>query len=93
MHYTYVLLSEADGRFYTGATSGLRKRMTLHAAGRVGSTRHRLPLKLIYYEACLSPDDAFRRERFLKTGNGGRYLRHRLAASLAGLRCNKLERH
>jgi putative endonuclease len=52
-----------------------------------------MPLKLIYYEACLSPDDAFRRERFLKTGKGGRYLKHRLASSLSMLRDNKLERH
>jgi putative endonuclease len=93
VHYTYVLLSEADGRFYTGATSDLRERMTLHRAGRVKSTAHRMPLKLIYYEACLSPDDAFRRERFLKTGKGGRYLKHRLASSLSMLRDNKLERH
>ena len=52
-----------------------------------------MPLKLIYCEACLSPDDAFRRERFLKTGNGGRYLKRRLASSISMLRDNKLERH
>ncbi len=32
----------------------------------------------MYYEACLSPDDAYRRERYLKSGRGGRYLRQRL---------------
>jgi len=32
MHYTYVLLSEADRRFYMGTTSDLRK--------RVGPARH-----------------------------------------------------
>ena len=37
--------------------------------------------------------DAFRRERFLKTGKGKRFLRNRLAEFLAGLRDNKLERH
>ena len=93
MHYTYVMLSEADGRFYTGATGDLRKRVALHAAGRVRSTAGRRPLRLLYYEACLSPDDAYRRERFPKTGKGGRYLRNRLTASLAELRRNKLERH
>ena len=93
MHDTYVLLSEADGRFYTGATRDLRSRVALHAAGRVQATTHRRPLRLIYYEAWLSPDDAYRRERFLKTGKGGRYLKNRLAASLASIRQNKLERH
>jgi putative endonuclease len=92
MHYTYVLLSGADGKLYIGATSDLRKRLRLHAAGRVRSTAPRRPLKLLYYEACLSADDAYRRERFLKSGRGGRFLRTRLAFSLANLRGNKLER-
>jgi len=93
MHYTYVLLSEADGRFYTGTSGDLRERLKLHEAGRVRSTTSRRPLKLIYYEACLSPDDAYRRERFLKTGKGGRYLKNRLATSLLKFRGEKLERH
>ena len=93
MHYTYVLLSEADGRFYTGTSGDLRERLKLHEAGRVRSTTSRRPLKLIYYEACLSPDDAYRRERFLKTRKGGRYLKNRLATSLLKLRGEELERH
>lgn len=93
MHYTYVLLSKTDGKFCIGATGDLRKRLRLHASGRVRSTASRRPLTLIYYEACLSTDDAYRRERYLKSGRGGRYLRSRLAASLADIRGNKLERH
>ena len=93
MNYTYVLLSEADDRLYIGATSDLRKRLKLHAAGRVRSTVYRRPLILIYYEAGLSADDAYRRERFLKTGKGGRYLKNRLTSSLSTLRKKKLERH
>lgn len=30
------------------------------------------PLQLIYFEACLNKDDAFRREKYLKTGMGKR---------------------
>ena len=93
MHFTYVLFSEADGKLYTGTTGDLRKRLKLHATGRVRSTAYRRPVKLIYYEACLSADDAYRRERYLKAGRGGRYLRTRLASSLADIRGNKLERH
>jgi hypothetical protein len=40
----------------------------------------------------MHPTDAFRRERFLKTGKGKRFLNGRLAASLSGLRGQKLER-
>ena len=93
MHFTYVLLSEADGKLYTGATADLRQRLRLHTAGRIRSTAHRRPLTLLYFEACPSADDAFRRERYLKSGRGGRYLKARLATSLADIRRNKLERH
>jgi putative endonuclease len=93
MYYTYVLWSVRDAKFYTGATSDLRSRFRLHTDGAVRSTAHRRPLMLVYYEACLSADDAFRRERYLKSGRGGRYLKNRLADSMDEIRNNKLERH
>jgi len=92
MQYTYVLLSERDGRFYTGSSGDLRARVHEHNAGRVHSTAYRRPLKLIYYEACLDVADARRRERFLKTGKGKRYLNNRLEVSLQAIRGTKLER-
>jgi putative endonuclease len=88
MEYTYVLLSERDGRFYTGSTGDLRARFRDHNAGRVHSTAYRRPLKLLYYEACLHHMDAQRRERFLKTGKGKRYLKNRLKESLTIVRSN-----
>jgi putative endonuclease len=92
MHYTYVLLSRRDARFYTGSTSDLQARLRAHLGGRVRSTAYRAPLALVYYEACLELADAQRRERFLKTGKGKRYLRGRLAGFLARVRPNNLER-
>jgi hypothetical protein len=41
----------------------------------------------------MNVNDAYRRERFLKTGKGGRYLKKRLAESLSAIRRDKLERH
>ncbi len=58
MHYTYVLLSNDQGRFYTGYTGDLRKRLREHHRGQVRWTASRQPVQLVYYEACLSPDDA-----------------------------------
>ena len=77
MHYVYVLQSEVDGRFYTGCTGDLRKRFQQHNDGKVPATQQRTPLKLIYYEACLNEQDAFRREKYLKTTYGKRYIRVR----------------
>ncbi len=93
MNYSYVLLSERDGKFYIGSTGDLRERLREHNAGRVRSTAYRRPLRLVYYEACLSAQDARRRERYLKSGRGGRYLRQRLTSWLSETRSNKLERH
>jgi len=36
---------------------------------------------------------AYRRERYLKSGRSGRYLKQRLACTLSSTRDNKLERH
>ena len=93
MYYTYVLYSEKDGRWYTGTTRDLKARYEAHAKGRVWSTESRRPLQLIYYEACRRQEDAFRRERYLKSGRGKRYLRQRLGVEMALLNRNKLERH
>lgn len=78
-YYVYVLLSEKDNLFYTGYTSDLKNRLEQHNAGKVFSTKNRTPLKLIYYEGCLNQQDATRREKYLKSGNGKIYLRNRLA--------------
>ncbi len=93
MKYSYVLLSEKDGEFYIGSTGDLRQRLQEHNKGHVQSTAYRRPLRLVYYEGCLSADDARRREGYLKTGRGGRYLKQRLASWLSEICSNKLERH
>jgi putative endonuclease len=84
MHYVYVLLSDKDFRFYIGCTYDLREHLKLHQAGQVESTKLRLPVTLIYYEACKSERDAFRREKYLKTTYGHRYLRSRLRDYFTG---------
>jgi len=77
-YYVYVLLSEKDNQWYTGYTSDIRARKKLHDEGKVESTKNRRPLKLIYYEGCLNQQDATRREKYLKSGNGKIYIKSRL---------------
>ncbi|MCF8084752.1 MAG: GIY-YIG nuclease family protein [Deltaproteobacteria bacterium] len=84
MFYTYVLRSDKDGNFYVGFTKDLKLRFEQHEKGLVESTKDRRPLKLIYYEACLSQEDALKRERYLKTYNGKRFLHNRLKSYLTG---------
>lgn len=58
-----------------GSTSDLRKRFKEHSEGKVFSTKGRLPLKLIFYEAFLETKDAVRREAYFKTNPGKRTLK------------------
>jgi putative endonuclease len=77
MHCVYVLISENDRQFYTGCPHDLRARLELNNAGKVASTKNRVTIKLIYYEASLDKIDAFRREKYLKSTYGKRYIRNR----------------
>lgn len=54
-----------------------------HNAGKVISTKNRGPFELIYYEACLNSQDAFLREKYLKSGMGKRYIRNRIKRFLS----------
>ena len=78
MFYTYVLKSNKNGRLYTGHTNDLRKRFNEHNSRKSKYTKYTGPYELIYYEACMSSDDARARELYLKTGKGKRYLKSRL---------------
>ncbi len=82
MHYVYILKSKIDKDLYVGCTSDLRKRFRLHNLGKVLATKDRVPLSLIHYEAFLNKDDAFAREKWLKTGWGRNYLRKTLSQCL-----------
>lgn len=76
--YVYVLLSKKDNLFYTGYTNDVQSRIEEHNSGKVHSTKFRTPLILIYWEGCLNQQDATRREKYLKSGNGKTYLKNRL---------------
>lgn len=83
-HYVYVLRSLSDRQFYIGLTENLPKRLREHNAGKVGSTKRRMPFELVYWEGCLNRSDAAQREKYLKTAWGKRYLKVRLRRYLTG---------
>jgi len=78
MFYTYVLKSEKDSCLYVGFSSNLKNRIEEHNEGLVIATKNRLPIKLIYYEACLDEKMAIEREKYFKTGFGRKFLKNRL---------------
>lgn len=77
-YYVYILKSEKDGKNYAGYTQNLKLRFEQHQSGEVTSTKHRRPLQLIYFEACLNQKDATHREKYFKTHYVKMYLKNRL---------------
>jgi len=76
--YVYILESLKDKKRYIGFTSNLKRRLEEHRKGLTKSVKPRLPMKLIYFEACTNEDDAKRREEYCKTTRGRRFLVKRL---------------
>jgi len=82
MYYVYVLQSERDKKFYIGQTADLKRRYTEHQRGNVESTKNRLPMKLLCYEAYQTKEESSRREEFLKSSDGRKDIKKRIIESL-----------
>ena len=67
-HWTAnILLSEKDGRYYIGSTCDVERSLKKHNAGGVDATKHRRPLKVVYFEQYANKKAASARERYLKS--------------------------
>ncbi len=79
MYYVYILVSEKDGKFYTGITNNINKRLKQHNHGykATRSTLNRGPFKLLYVQICHDRIEARSFEKYLKSGEG-RELRNEL---------------
>ena len=61
--YAYILEC-SNGKYYTGSTTDLDKRIAQHQEGEGANfTRKNLPVKLVYCEAYDRVEDAFQREK------------------------------
>ena len=78
-YYVYVIQSQKDEKFYTGYTQDLNKRFKEHNSGKVSSTKLRRPFNLVYFEGSLNQKDAIKREKYLKTTYGKRYIKNRIS--------------
>ncbi len=66
MNYTYIVKCR-DNTYYTGWTKDLDRRMKAHNSGTGAKyTRSRRPVRLVYYEAYGTKEEAMRREREIK---------------------------
>ena len=74
IYHVYVLLSHKDGEHYTGLSSNIKSRLKQHNTGKVRSTKSRQPFDLIYSEEVGSLIEARKREMYLKSSAGRKFL-------------------
>ena len=70
-YYTYTIQSLSDGSYYVGSTEDIKNRLGKHNKGRVRSTKSKRPFKLVYCEKFDSRQEAYKRERQIKSYKGG----------------------
>ena len=75
MYYVYALRSKKNNKRYIGFTSkGPEIRLKEHNSGTDDWTRQNGPFALVYQEKYYSSREAIKREKFLKTGQGRKFL-------------------
>jgi len=74
----YVLENMEYNKLFVGLTGNIEKRLEEHNRGYTVSTKPYKPWKIIHFEAYVNKDDATRREKYLKTGQGSWLLKRML---------------
>jgi len=79
MIYVYVLYSTAFDRHYIGSSADPDHRLQSHNSGKVKSTAKYKPWIRVYLEECVDRSSAMKREKYLKSGYGRRWLKRNIA--------------
>ena len=74
MYYVYILWSSKLRKRYTGSTDNIPLRIKQHNRGGNRFTKGGIPWILIYSEEYHSKTESLKRENFLKTGQGRKWL-------------------
>ena len=74
MYYVYIIRSLSLNTRYVGSTDNVSGRVEEHNLGKCRYTSGRRPWRLIYQEEYETRSDAMKRERFLKSGKGRKWL-------------------
>ena len=78
MNYVYVLWRNKLNKRYIGSTEDISKRISEHNRGCNKFTKGGIPWFLIYSEEYPTKQEALKREKFLKTGQGRKLLDEKL---------------
>ena len=78
--YTYVLRSLKDGSLYKGHCKNLEGRLMQHNSGMTRSIKNKIPFEIAYFETLKTRNEAIKREKYLKSSAGRRFLEIKLMA-------------
>lgn len=76
--YGVYILKCGNGKFYTGFTRNIQKRLIAHKKGEVLFTKDKLPVKLVHFSLFENKLKAYAFERYLKSGSGIAFRNKRL---------------
>ncbi len=74
MYETYVLKSLKDGIRYVGSSLDAKERLRKHNNGANRFTKGHRPWVIMYVESFTTKTEAIKREKFLKSGQGRKWL-------------------
>ena len=77
----YVIRSVTDGTLYTGMAFSAVKRLIEHNHGKNKFTKGHLPWEIIYSEQASSWEDGRKREKYLKSSAGKKWLKNNINSS------------
>jgi putative endonuclease len=78
MYTVYVLKSERVRKSYVGMTDDFSRRLTEHNSGKSTYTKRFMPWKAVHTEIFLTKEEASKREKYLKSGAGRRFLKEEI---------------
>jgi putative endonuclease len=74
-YYVYAIKSFKRNYIYVGLTNNPQRRIEEHNRGKERTTRSYAPFRTLLVERFISRPEARKREKYLKTGIGRKYLK------------------
>lgn len=76
--YTVYVLKDKDGKLYKGMINNLERRIKEHRSGHTQTTSRMKDISLVYKEEFKTFEEARKRELYLKTAVGRKFLKTKL---------------
>ena len=73
--YIYILKSKITKKSYIGMTNDIKRRLKEHNSGKHFYTKRYLPWEIIHIEEFSTVEEARKREKYLKSASGRRFLK------------------